>query len=181
VGIDDVAASRMATQHLLSLGRRRLAAIGDQPYPTGEAAQLRTKGFREAHAAAGLTPREDFIVRTPRFNRADGAGAMARLLDHDEPPDAVFAYSDLVALGAIHTLVTRGLRVPEDVAVIGYDDIEDSAYANPTVSTISPDKQWIAETAVDRLLLRIASPTPLPGLELRAPHRLVIRDSTAGR
>jgi DNA-binding LacI/PurR family transcriptional regulator len=182
VGIDDVAAARQATEHLLSLGRRRLAAIGDQPYATGEAAQLRTRGFRAAHAAAGLTPREDFIVRTPRFNRADGAGAMAHLLAQPQPPDAVFCYSDLVALGAIHTLVSRGLRVPEDVAVIGYDDIEDGAFSNPTVSTISPDKQMIAQTAVQRLLLRIdAAGAALPGLELCAPHRLIPRQSTLGR
>jgi DNA-binding LacI/PurR family transcriptional regulator len=181
VGIDDVAAARQATEHLLGLGRRRLAAIGDQPYATGEAAQLRTKGFRAAHEAAGLPVREEFIVRRPRFNRADGAAAMAHLLDLDDPPDAVFCYSDLVALGAVHTLVARGLRVPEDVAVIGYDDIEDGAYSNPTISTVSPDKQRIATTAVERLLLRIASPEPLPGLELRAPYRLVVRQSTAGR
>jgi DNA-binding LacI/PurR family transcriptional regulator len=87
---------------------------------------------------------EDLIIRTPRFNRVDGARAMAHLLDSGDPPDVVFCYSDLVALGAIHTLVTRGLRVPEDAAVIGYDDIEDGAYPNPTVTTISPDKEMIA-------------------------------------
>jgi DNA-binding LacI/PurR family transcriptional regulator len=181
VGIDDVAASRQATGHLLDLGRRRVAAIGDQPYATGEAAQLRTRGFREAHEGRGLPVHEELIIRTPRFNRADGAGAMARLLDRPDPPDAVFCYSDLVALGAIHTLVSRGVRVPEDVAVIGYDDIEDGSYSNPTVSTISPDKEMIATTAVERLLLRIGGRTPPPGLEIRAAHRLVVRESTAGR
>ncbi|MDQ7909447.1 LacI family DNA-binding transcriptional regulator [Phytohabitans sp. ZYX-F-186] len=181
VGIDDIAASRQATEHLLDLGRTRLAAIGDQPYETGEAAQLRTRGFREAHERRGLPVREDLVIGTPRFNRVDGAGAMAHLLDRDDPPDAVFCYSDLVALGAIHTLVGRGLRVPEDVAVIGYDDIEDGRYSNPPVTTISPDKEMIATTAVERLLLRIGSPTPPPGLELRAPHRLIVRESTAGR
>ncbi|WP_245673985.1 MULTISPECIES: LacI family DNA-binding transcriptional regulator [Actinoplanes] len=179
VGIDDVAASRQATDHLLGLGRRRVAAIGDQPYATGEAAQLRTRGFREAHEARGQAVHEDLVIGTPRFNRPDGAHAMARLLDLEEPPDAVFCYSDLVALGAIHTIVSRGLRVPEDIAVIGYDDIEEGAFSNPTVSTVSPDKEWIAATAVERLLLRITSPTPPPGLELRAPHRLIIRESSA--
>ncbi|HYN92407.1 MAG TPA: LacI family DNA-binding transcriptional regulator [Pilimelia sp.] len=181
VGIDDVAAAREATEHLLDLGRHRIAAIGDQPYETGEAAQLRTRGFREAHAARGVPVREDFIIHTPRFNRPDGATAMAHLLDRADPPDAVFCYSDLVALGAIHTLVSRGIRVPEDVAVVGYDDIEDGAYANPAITTISPDKQMIATTAVERLLLRISGGTPPPGLELRAPHRLIPRQSTVGR
>jgi len=106
---------------------------------------------------------------------------MAHLLDRDDPPDAVFCHTDLLALGAIRTLVARGLRVPEDVAVIGYDDIEDGAYSNPTVSTISPDKEMIAVTAVERLLVRIGTRPPPPGLDLRAPHRLVVRESTAGR
>ncbi|MFC7527295.1 LacI family DNA-binding transcriptional regulator [Actinoplanes sp. GCM10030250] len=181
IGIDDVAASRLATEHLLDLGRQRVAAIGDQPYATGEAAQRRTRGFRQAHEARGLAVREDLIIGTPRFNRIDGAQAMAHLLDLENPPDAVFCYSDLVALGAIHTIVSRGLRVPEDVAVIGYDDIEDGRFSNPTVTTISPDKEMIATTAVERLLLRIRSSTPPPGLELRAPYQLIARESTIGR
>ncbi|MBW8822273.1 MAG: substrate-binding domain-containing protein, partial [Streptomyces sp.] len=82
---------------------------------------------------------------------------------------------------ALHTLAARGLRVPEDVAVVGYDDIEDARYSNPPVTTVSPDKKMIAETAVERLLKRIGSPTPVPGMEIRAPHRLVPRASTMGR
>ncbi|MEU1318170.1 LacI family DNA-binding transcriptional regulator [Streptomyces tibetensis] len=181
IGIDDVAASLEATEHLLGLGRRHVAAIGDQPYRTGEAAQLRTRGYRLAHERAGLPVREELVVSTPRFNRADGATAMAHLLDLEEPPDAVFCYSDLVALGALHTLAARGLRVPEDVAVVGYDDIEDGRYSNPSVTTVSPDKKVIAETAVERLLKRIGSPAPVPGMEIRAPHRLIPRASTIGR
>jgi len=134
-----------------------------------------------AHERAGVPVREELVVSTPRFNRADGATAMAHLLDLEEPPDAVFCYSDLVALGALHTLAARGLRVPEDVAVVGYDDIEDGRYSNPSVTTVSPDKRVIAETAVERLLKRIGSSTPVPGMEIRAPHRLIPRASTIGR
>jgi LacI family repressor for deo operon, udp, cdd, tsx, nupC, and nupG len=181
VGIDDVTASREATQHLINLGRQRVAAIGDQPYETGEAAQLRTLGFRQAHERAGRAVDESLIIRTPRFNRADGAAAMAHLLDGPEPPDAVFCYSDLVALGAIHTLAIRGLRVPEDVAIVGYDDIEEGRYSNPTLTTISPDKATIASTAVDRLLKRINSDHMLDGLEIRMAHQLIARESTLGR
>nr|WP_313884331.1 LacI family DNA-binding transcriptional regulator [Streptomyces cynarae] len=181
IGIDDVTASREATEHLLGLGRRRVAAIGDQPYRTGEAAQLRTRGFRLAHERAGIPVREELIISTPRFNRSDGATAMAHLLDLEEPPDAVFCYSDLVALGAMHTLAARGLRVPEDVAIVGYDDIEDGRYSNPSVTTVSPDKRMIAETAVERLLKRIGSPAPVPGREIRAPHQLITRASTIGQ
>jgi LacI family repressor for deo operon, udp, cdd, tsx, nupC, and nupG len=181
IGIDDVAASREATEHLLGLGRRRVAAIGDQPYRTGEAAQLRTLGFRLAHERAGVPVREEYVISTPRFNRSDGATAMAHLLDLAEPPDAVFCYSDLIALGALHTLAARGLRVPEDIAIVGYDDIEDARYSNPPVTTISPAKDVIAETAVERLLKRIGSSAPVPGMEIRAPYRLIPRASTMGR
>ncbi|SNY62996.1 LacI family DNA-binding transcriptional regulator [Paractinoplanes atraurantiacus] len=180
VGIDDVAASTDAVSHLFSIGRRRIAAIGDQPYPTGEAAQLRTQGYRAAHALFGRPVDESLIISTARFNRADGATAMAALLDRADPPDAVFCYSDLVASGAIHAIHQRGLRVPEDVAIIGYDDIEDGRYSSPTISTIQPDKKAIAQMAVDRLVKRIASPSPVPGVELRAEHRLIARESTLG-
>jgi LacI family repressor for deo operon, udp, cdd, tsx, nupC, and nupG len=180
VGIDDVAASREATRHLIDLGRRRIAAIGDQPYPTGEAAQLRTQGYRQAHADAGLAVDESLIIGTPRFNRVDGSTAMGRLLDREDPPDAAFCYSDLVALGALHTALGRGLRVPEDIALIGYDDIEEGRYSNPAISTISPDKAAIATTAVERLLLRIDSAEVLPGKEIRAGFRLISRESTVG-
>jgi len=180
VGIDDVAAAREAVTHLLELGRRRIAAIGDQPYATGEAAQRRTQGYRQAHAQAGLPVDESLVISTPRFNRADGAQAMAVLLDRPDPPDAVFCYSDLVALGAVHTLLNRGRRVPEDVAVIGYDDIEDGRYSHPTISTIKPDKAMIAATAVERLMLRMQSRKPLPGIEVRIGHTLLARQSTLG-
>jgi len=180
VGIDDVQAAREAVAHLIGLGRRRIAAIGDQPYATGEAAQRRTRGYRQAFAEVSRPVDESLVISTPRFNRADGALAMAQLLDRPDPPDAVFCYSDLVALGAVHTLLNRGLRVPEDVAVIGYDDIEDGRYSHPTISTISPDKTGIAATAVDRLMLRLGSRSAVPGIEVRTGYTLVARQSTLG-
>ena len=180
VGIDDVGASRDAVAHLIGLGHRRIAAIGDQPYRTGEAAQRRTAGYRQAHEDAGLLVDESLVIVTPRFNRVDGATAMAALLERDEPPTAVFAYSDLVALGAIRTILQHGLRVPEDVAVIGYDDIDDGRYSTPTVSTIAPDKAGIAAAAVDRLLERIESHNDLPGKEIVCPYTLIPRESTVG-
>jgi DNA-binding LacI/PurR family transcriptional regulator len=185
VAIDNVAAATEATEHLLDLGRTRIAAMGDQPYDTGETAQLRTRGYRRAHAARGVPVDESLVVRTDRFHRTDGAAAMARLLDHpDGPPDAVFCYNDLLALGAIRTLLTRGLRVPEDVAVVGFDDTEAGRYNTPTLTTVSPDKATIARLAVDRLVARLATssgPAPAPApAELRVPHRLAIRESTVG-
>ncbi|GAA3117059.1 LacI family DNA-binding transcriptional regulator [Nonomuraea salmonea] len=138
VAIDNVAAAREATTHLLDLGRRRVAAIGDQPYATGETAQLRTTGYRQALARAGIEVDETLIVSTPHFHRRLGAEAVQRLIALPEPPDAVLCYNDLLALGAIRALTRAGWRVPDDVAVVGIDDIEEGQYSTPSLTTIAP-------------------------------------------
>ncbi|KIF72680.1 LacI family transcriptional regulator, partial [Streptomyces sp. AcH 505] len=116
---------------------------------------------------------------------ADGAAAMARLLDSGELPDAVFAYNDLIAIGAMRVLSERGLRIPEDVAVVGFDDITEGRYGLVTLTTISPDKQTIARLAVrsvvEGLLGTDEGTGPGGGRELRAEFRLVERESTLGR
>ncbi|MEU9651030.1 LacI family DNA-binding transcriptional regulator [Streptomyces sp. NPDC048110] len=179
VAIDNVVAAREATEHLLGLGRRRVAAIGDQPYSTGETAQLRTTGYRQALERAGVTVDEELIVPTPRFHRHLGARAMERLLALPEPPDAVFCYNDLLAIGAMHTLTRAGVRVPDDIAVVGVDGIQEGRYSSPSLTTVAPDKAAIARTAVSTLLGVIDGSAPAP-TEAKAPHRLVVRESTTG-
>ncbi|RZS91543.1 LacI family transcriptional regulator [Motilibacter rhizosphaerae] len=181
IGIDDVAAARDATAHLLGLGRRRVAAIGEQRDREGVAARLRTQGYRQAHAEAGVEVDESLVVPRPRFNRRDGYEGMVQLLERDDPPDAVFGYSDLVAQGAVRAILERGLRVPEDIAVIGYDDIDEGRYSTPTLSTISQDRGSLGTLAVDRILARVESGAQVPGQELLVEHRLVARESTLGR
>ncbi|MFB8773922.1 LacI family DNA-binding transcriptional regulator [Streptomyces broussonetiae] len=177
VAIDNVAAARDATNHLVALGRRRVAAVGDQPYSTGETAQLRTIGYRQALERAGLTVDESLIVPTPRFHRHFGARAMEQLLALPEPPDAVFCYNDLLAIGAMHALARAGLRVPEDVAVIGVDGIQEGEYSSPTLTTVAPDKTHIARLAVSTLVGVIEGTAPSPS-DTKAPYRLVVRGST---
>ncbi|MEV4015217.1 LacI family DNA-binding transcriptional regulator [Nonomuraea angiospora] len=179
VAIDNVAAAREATTHLLDLGRRRVAAIGDQPYATGETAQLRTAGYRQAHNHAGLDIDENLVVPTPHFHRRLGAEAMEHLLALPEPPDAVFCYNDLLALGAIRALTRAGRRVPDDVAVVGVDDIEEGQYSTPSLTTIAPDKGGIARRAVSTLMDTINGSAAAPA-EIIVPHRLIVRESTAG-
>ncbi|MET8862106.1 LacI family DNA-binding transcriptional regulator [Nonomuraea sp. NPDC004580] len=181
VAIDNVAAAREATTHLLDLGRRRVAAIGDQPYATGETAQLRTTGYRQALARAGIEVDETLIVSTPHFHRRLGAEAVQRLIALPEPPDAVFCYNDLLALGAIRALTRAGWRVPDDVAVVGIDDIEEGQYSTPSLTTVAPDKGELARRAVDALLETINAAEPSgPPPEIVVPHRLIVRESTAG-
>jgi DNA-binding LacI/PurR family transcriptional regulator len=182
VAIDNVAAARDATAHLLALGRRRIAAIGDQRHvPAGRTAHLRLAGYQLALAEAGLSFDEQLVLPADYYHRSDGAESMARLLALDEPPDAVLCFADLLALGALRTLLAAGRRVPEDVALVGFDDIEDSRFSTPTLTTVRPDKQQIARLAVSFLLSRIADGLDTPPREVQVGYELAVRESTTGR
>jgi DNA-binding LacI/PurR family transcriptional regulator len=143
-------------------------------------AHQRLAGYRAALEQAGLARDAALEVAVDSFHRADGADAMARLLDAGEPPDAVFCFNDLLALGAIRTLLTRGFTVPGDVAVVGFDDIEDGRFSTPTLTTVAPDAPRLAQLAVDLLAERLGDSPAAAGAprELRVDHRLVVREST---
>jgi DNA-binding LacI/PurR family transcriptional regulator len=177
VAVDSVAAARDATRHLIGLGRRRIAAVGPQPHLDNGTAARRIEGYRQALAEAGLPHDPALEVPVRRLHRADGAEAARRLLDAG--PDALFCFSDQLALGAMHVLAERGLRVPEDVAVAGFDDIEDGRYANPPLTTVAPDKAAIARAALDCLADRLArEPYTGPARRITVGHRLEVRRST---
>lgn len=183
VAVDNVAAAHAAVSHLLSLGRRRIAAIGEQPRSSSGTSRLRTDGYLAALADAGVTPAAELRATSVSYHRADGAAAMSALLGLADPPDAVFCFNDLLALGALRVLLERGVRVPEDVALVGFDDIEDGSYSTPTLTTVRPDKQRIAELAVDLLAERIGDRSEgvrRAARELTVGYELVVRESTAG-
>jgi LacI family repressor for deo operon, udp, cdd, tsx, nupC, and nupG len=180
VAIDNVTAAREATEHLLSLGRRRIAAIGHQSAAIAGTGHLRSDGFRQAHDRAGIALDESLIISTPRYHRDSGALAMESLLARPDPPDALFCYNDLLALGAMRVALSRGLRVPDDLAIVGFDDIEDGRYSTPTLTTVAPDKAKIARYAVERLIRRIEAGDDAPVREIRVPHVLMRRESTEG-
>lgn len=179
VAIDNVAAAREATQHLLSLGRRRVAAVGVQEQVSAVTAQLRLRGYREAMAGAGVPVDEDLVVAVGQFGRADGAAAAQHLLSLPEPPDAVFCFDDLLALGVLRALAVRGVSVPGDVAVVGFDDIQDGAYASPSLTTVRPDVGAIASHAMALLDRRLGG-DDIPPCEVVVGHRLVTRESSVG-
>ena len=181
VAIDNIAAATTATRHLLDLGRRRVAAVGapvDTDCGTGA---LRLAGYRSALTAACLPDDGRLIVETSHFHRGEGERATNRLLDLDEPPDAIFCFNDLLALGSLFALRQRGLRVPDDVAVVGFDDIEESRYSHPTLTSISPDKQRIAATAVALLVDRLSGQRDDASAEVFVDYELVARESTTGQ
>ena len=178
VAIDNVAAARTAVDHLLAQGRRRVGAIGEQDRPTAGTARLRSTGYEQALAAAGVPVDRARVVSTDSYHRADGAAAMAELLDRDPGVDAVFCYNDLLALGAIRLLHERGRAVPGDVAVVGFDDIEESRYSTPSLTTVRPDKEQIARLAVDLLAGRLDGSDTEGPRELTADFELAVREST---
>ncbi|MEV7403171.1 LacI family DNA-binding transcriptional regulator [Streptomyces sp. NPDC091267] len=180
VAVDNVRAARDAVEHLLGLGRRRVAAIGAQPDPGVGTPLLRLTGYREALCAAGLPEQPELECETPGYHRQDGASAMAALLDGGEPFDAVFCFNDALALGAQRVLHERGIRVPEDVAVVGFDDVDESRFSVPSLSSVSPDKDAIAREALSLLQRRIEDPAA-PVREAVIGHRLRVRESTSGR
>ncbi|HEX8079222.1 MAG TPA: LacI family DNA-binding transcriptional regulator [Jatrophihabitans sp.] len=178
VAVDSVSAAREATSHLIELGRQRIAFIGAQAQ--GRTGAVRLAGYRSAILDAGRRPEQGLIVRVERFRRAEGAAAMARLLTAKRPPDAVFCANDLLAVGAIRTLLSSGLRVPQDVAVVGFDDIEEARFTTPSLTSISPDKQQIAEVSVELLCRRIREGADGPPVSVVAGHRLLVRESSVG-
>jgi LacI family repressor for deo operon, udp, cdd, tsx, nupC, and nupG len=93
----------------------------------------------------------------------------------------VFCVNDLLAMGAIRALLSSGLRVPEDVAVVGFDDIEEARFSTPSLTSIAPDKQEIAKASVDLLCRRIRDGADGPPVDVVVGHRLLVRESTVGR
>lgn len=178
VMVDSVEAADVAVSHLVGLGRRRIAFVGDQGQSKGTSAQ-RLQGYRNALQHAGLPFDLDVVVPVRQFTRVAGYEAMIQLLDLPEPPDAVFCVADPLALGALRALADRDLQVPEQIAVVGFDDVEDGRFSVPRLSTISPDKSWLAHAVFDRLLMQMRGEAPEPEVIL-APYDLAVRESTVG-
>ena len=179
VAIDNVRAAHDATTHLIQTGRTRIAAIGAQPLESYTTPQQRTAGYEAALTEAGLPVDPALQLAAPTYHRANGYEAATALLALDPRPDAIFCYSDLLAMGAMRAVFDAGLRVPEDVAIIGIDDIEEGRYARPSLSTVSLDTPFIARHAVSRILARIDDPDS-PAEQVVAPHLVVPRESTGG-
>jgi DNA-binding LacI/PurR family transcriptional regulator len=177
VALDNVAASRLATEHLLSAGRRRVAAIGYQAGTRARSgvAAVRRAGYQAALRSAGLGVDPALTRSVSAYSRAEGAAAMTSLLA--EGPDAVFCFNDQLALGALRALAVARVRVPDDVAVIGIDDIEDGRFSTPTLSTIAPDKAEVARQAVRLLKERLDFPDGDP-CEVSVGFELLAREST---
>ena len=176
VGIDSVAVGTMATQHLVDTGRRRIGMLGHKVFGDASVVSEREQGYQEVLDAAGLS-RPFPIIEVTDWTRTDGLTATRQLLADGPQFDALFCANDLLALGALRAMHEAGRRVPEDVAIVGVDDIEESSFSEPTLTTVAIDREWMIDTAMAMLSNRIADPAAEPH-QVSTPLRLVIRDST---
>ncbi|MBQ1037530.1 LacI family DNA-binding transcriptional regulator [Micromonospora sp. C81] len=174
VGIDVAQAAEDATNHLLRAGRRRIAAIGERPAASPHPG---TPGYHRALRRAGLVPVSGRLLPAPHHRRADGYRAARELLVGPDRPDAILCSSDPLAIGAMRAAFDVGLRVPDDVAVIGIGDIEEGRYSRPTLSTVAVDTGFLAREAVARLAVRIGQPDAAVA-DIIAPHTVLPREST---
>ncbi|OQR59590.1 LacI family transcriptional regulator [Streptomyces maremycinicus] len=173
---DNRGGARLAVRHLVSLGRRRIATVAG-PYDQENSAADRLAGYRDVLGDAG-PPHPDLVQRAD-YTRQGGADAMAALLDRHPDLDAVFVASDLMASGALRTLRERGRRVPEDVAVVGFDDLTSIAETtDPPLTTVHQDTEEMGRLMARLLLAREEAPDELPdGPSVIVPTRLVRRAS----
>ncbi|MGZ5353584.1 MAG: LacI family DNA-binding transcriptional regulator [Actinomycetota bacterium] len=174
VSSNDEAGSQDATAYLIEKGYRSIAMIGGPP--GSSPSDHRLKGYRAALRAAGIRfdPRS---VAIGDFTRAGGAAAMTELLALRVRPRAVFCANDLMAIGAMDAIRRAGLRVPRDVAVMGYDDIEAAALVTPDLTTVVNPAYQLGQAAGRLLLERMRDDAPRARTEIVVPHRLVPRTS----
>ncbi|MER5651293.1 substrate-binding domain-containing protein [Streptosporangium sp. NPDC002524] len=171
---DDEGGAAEATRYLLERGYRRIGFVCG-PHAEGPAAE-RVAGYRSALLAAGADADPRLVAHT-HFSRAGGSSGTGRLLDLPEPPDAVLCANDIMAIGALDTAEERGLRVPADLAVMGFDDIEAASLVSPGLTTMANPAREIGQACARRLLERLRGGTAELSAETVIPARLVRRRS----
>lgn len=180
VAIDNVAAGLEATRHLIGSGCRRIAAVGANLTTNNVGAAVgRLEGYHRALEDAGLAVASELEVTTEGWDRSSGYAAVDELFRTGTDFDSLFCFNDLLAVGAIRALSDHRLRVPDDVCVLGWDDMEEAAFSTPSLTSVCPDKAAVAEVAVAQLLAQITGEPPV-GEEILCDYQLMVRESTTG-
>lgn len=174
VASDNLKGAIVATEHLIGLGHRRIGFLAGRP--DLESAQLREQGYRQALAAAGIAV-EPELVLVGGYTAADAAAPARQLLEMDNPPTAIFAANDLSAIETIEVAQGLGLRVPDDVSVVGFDNVPESALIEPSLTTIDQSIQQMGFEAVRLLIGQIEDPSR-PPVHVTLPTELVVRQSS---
>jgi LacI family transcriptional regulator len=164
-----------AIEHLLALGHRRIAAVTG---PRGWiATEERLRGYRGALAAAGVMPDPELVVESD-FHAEGGVEAALSLLDLPDPPTAVFAFNDMLAIGVMQAARRRGVRIPEDLSVVGFDDTFEASIVTPTLTTVRQPLAEMGRMAVNLLVRRLQNQR-IEALHVQLETTLVVRESTA--
>lgn len=175
VGFDNRKASRSMTEYLLSLGHRRIGLVVG-PFSRIERVQERHAGYRDALEAHGLSYDPSLVVESRSYSLLNGEEAMTRLLGANPLPTAVFAASDVLAMGVLRTLRVRGYRVPEDISLAGFDDVDFAAYCEPPLTTVRVPGHEMGRLAAEVLLERIENGNA-PVRQYALDTDLIIRES----
>jgi LacI family transcriptional regulator len=181
VGVDDAAVGRAATEHLIACGCRRIAHLRGPEVSTGVG---RLRGYRETLSRHGMDVPVEYVVELKGGDdrsEEHGDEATKRLLGLKVPPDGIFCYNDEVAIGALRAILGAGLRVPDDIAVIGVDNIRFADLLRVPLSSIDQNSYQIGERAARLALKLIESRKPLRSSQIILPVQLVARDSTQAR
>jgi LacI family transcriptional regulator len=169
------AGAKAATEHLVSRGHRRIGVITG---PHGWVASVdRLDGYQAALAAAGVLADPDLIAKG-NFTGESGRAAASRLLSLPDPPTAIFAFNDEMAVGAMRVAEQRGLRLPDDLSIVGFDDLEKAEIVRPALTTLRQPLAEMGRMAVS-LLTRLVEDQPIEAMRVELATKLVVRDSTA--
>jgi LacI family transcriptional regulator len=169
--VDSYAAAFDVTQYLLKRGHKRIAMIAGRGGPQG----VRVEGYRSALAEAGETP---LVVIDDAFNETGGQRAADTVLNSGFAPTAIFAANDLMAIGVMQALRERGIAVPDDIAIAGFDDISAARLVTPSLTTVAQHQGDMGVKAAQILMERLRGSKPGAGTALEMPFRLIQRDST---
>jgi DNA-binding LacI/PurR family transcriptional regulator len=176
IAIDDLRGGRLATQHLLELGHRRIGLIRREP--SSALSYLRAVGYRQVLEEAGILPDPTLVIES-RAGLEGGYESMQQLMALPNPPTAVFTHNDVLAMGAMRAVHDAGLLVPDDISVVGYDDTASSAYQNPPLTTVKFPVAGMGRRAGEIILELIREDGDLPPQTLTLEVELVVRGSTA--
>ncbi|MFC4137771.1 MULTISPECIES: substrate-binding domain-containing protein [unclassified Microbacterium] len=181
ITIDNSAAARTATAHLIAAGCRRIAFVGRRDARPSDAADRRHAGYLEALEAAGIRNDPALTAQVDAFTSDEGERVVSELAARIGDLDGVVCSNDSVALGALAALAAGGRRVPDDVAVIGIDDIRAARFSVPALSSVAPDHDQLVDAAFTELERQLSTPpgADLPVRHVIIPSRLVKRASTA--
>jgi LacI family transcriptional regulator len=176
VSSDNLDGGRRVAEYLVRCGRERIALIGG--VPRASTIRDRERGFREELARLGVDLPPHYYFRSETFSHASGEQAVTRLLELGARPDAIFCVNDVLAMGAMDGARSRGVRIPGDLWLVGYDDIELASWGAYDLSTVRQPMEEMVAGAIDLLLARIAD-RDAPVAHNCLPNELVIRSSTA--